>query len=375
VGWHEDMVGEYHFEQHDKLGQAERSLDDLVAEAEAIKDQIKGWVGRLRQMYITRNMIDIEPRYLVGLAAGGFTDLDQDTLTRLRRIAGYIMSQADTHDLITFKKVPDVFKRHRLDKEYHHDGNWRDSEYGHLMVHPVIAPYDVNVVFYPQALRVIQKYASVLGADAGNAERLIKKWDRVKDWYRFKNVDGKSAFALALYDVQQAREQVQYKQLKVNHTDEAYEMFYGQPLEPDVASFCRRLVEPSYFYTSSGPTIVGAHDGYTKEQYHGRVIWTKQTAYVAAGLERQLEASRQNHWSAETTRLMRQALAASAEASLQAFHTLQAFPELYIDVNGPRFYSQQPRPEGIMNTVQLWSAVGARRIMLAYKKVAKHGRH
>jgi hypothetical protein len=374
IGWHENMVGEYHFEEHDQLGQTERSLDELVAEAEAVKNRIKSWMDQLKQLYITRNMIDIEPRYLVGLAAGGFEGVDDKTLRRLRQIAQYIMHQATDNALMTFKKVPEVFRRHRLDKEYCHDGNWRDSENGHLHIHPVIAPYDVNVVFYPQALQVMYDHAKLLQLDKEDIKQLIQKWSRVKDWYRFTNPDGSGAFALALYDVKEQNGQLEYKKMEVNQTDEAYELFYGNPLEKDVVSFCQRLLNPEYFYTDSGPTIVGRHDGFTSAQYHGAVTWTKQTAYVVAGLDRQLGLASRKGWSADTAELIRRAIIETAEASIRAFRTFQAFPELYFDDHGiPKFYSDQPNPEGIMNTVQLWSAVGARRIIKAYLKVTAHG--
>lgn len=373
IGWHENVVGEFEFEKHQEVTDLNASVDALIDQSSRIGAALKDLISQVEELYVIRNMVDIEPRYIIGLEdlkAGQFSDTD---IERIRRVARYILVQADANTLITFKKIPPILRRHKHD-EYSFSGNWRDSKHGFLMVHPVIAPYDVNVVFYPQALRVIQAHAKLLQVDKTKVEALVKKWSKVKDWYRFTNHDGIPGFALALYDVKPAGEGINFKKLEVNHIDEAYDHFYGQPTEEDIINFCRRLRSPNYFYTESGPILVGARDkGYDTTHYHGKVIWTKQTAYVVAGLYKQLKSPSAKRWKASTRKLVTLAIAETALASIKAFLKLGAVPELHYDLRGkPHFYNDQEGAEGPMNMVQLWSAIGARRIIKTYLEVKGH---
>lgn len=367
-GWHEEIIGEYKFEERRTIQKLESQLDELINETEQTREHLKSLIQQAQALYINRNMVDIEPRYMLGLDLVLSGGRRPEILDRLRRVAAYLVGQAKSNSVITFKEIPVMLRRHRNDR-YYQAGNWRDSELAFKRVHPVIAPYDVNVVFYPQALKVMRRHWRLLQLDKSVIDRLVKKWDAVKmkERYRFINPDGEAAYALALYDVRENRGRLRYQQLAVNHTDEAYELFYGSPTEAEVTSLCRRLLSRNYFYTPSGPTVVGAKDGYETWQYHGRVIWTKQTAYLVAGLRRLLDDPQTKGWSEDATRLIKRALKTSAETSFWAWAQLDAIPELHIDDHGrAAFYIDQPHPEGPMNTVQLWSSVGARRIIRAY---------
>ena len=369
-GWHEDIVGEFGVEKVQEAETVTDDLDKLIDRSSQLSQELKTVISQVQQLYVNRTMIDIEPRYLLGLRSLKFADFSIADQEHLRRVAKYVLQQAQTHQLMTFKKVPTMLQR-TADEEFSLAGNWRDSEQAFKMVHPVIAPFDVNVVFYPQALAVLADHAGELGVDAADVARAQHKWARVKDWFRFTNPDGTSAMALALYDVQEEGEKLTYRKLEVNHTDEAYDLFYGAPTQSDLASFCQRLLDPQYFYTSSGPLVVGAGDGYDSAQYHGSVIWTKQTAWIVAGLAAQLAKS---HLSPKIRQPVNRALAQTAQASIQAWQQLGAIPELHYDDSGKaKAYNEQPITEGPSNTVQLWSAVGARRIIQAYNEATKNG--
>lgn len=370
IGWHENIIGEFEFEKRQETRDLSATLDDLVDQSSRIGTALKDLINQIEDMYVIRNMIDIEPRYLVGLENIPTASLGKDDLERIRRVASYIVMQAQTSQLVTFKKLPTLMRRHKHD-EYFAAGNWRDSQRAFKMVHPIIAPYDVNAVFYPKALAVISRMHRLLGVDKNTVDQLIKKWARVKEWYKFTNKDGTSAYALALYDVKTTGSQLEYKKLEVNHLDEAYGLFYGCPAEADVVSFCKRLVDSNYFYTPSGPVVIGKQDGYSTTDYHGEVIWTKQTAFVVAGLAKQLENEK---FSLATKKLIKEAVNKTAQASIEAFLKLGCAPELHYDKNGqPRLYNDQPKAEGPMNKVQLWSAVGARRIIREYVKLQQDG--
>jgi hypothetical protein len=366
AGWHEDVVGEFEYERKQELASLTAEFESLVSSDHPFTPEFHAALRQFDELIITRLMIDIEPHYILGLLLVKFEELDQASRQKLQLVAKFVVEKASEFDLITFNRIAMPFRRTK-DEEYYSAGNWRDSTLAFKRIHPVIAPYDVNAVLYPQALRVIRDHASELGMTEVDLDALIRKWDRTKDWYRITNPDGSTAFALALYDVRQGGGNIVFSQLHVNHIDEAYDLFYGQPLERDVASFAERLVDPNYFFTPSGPTLVGHGDGYDHSQYHGEVIWIKQTAYVVAGLERQLARGIKENWDKSTLTKIEDALWQTACVSLKAFTELGDFPELHYDDNGkPRLYIDQPAPEGQMNLVQLWSAVGARQILRSY---------
>lgn len=362
MGWHENITGELEAEKNLQRSELPTTIEELIDRESRLGRLMQDMVHKVQEMYIIRNMIDIEPHYLLGLQRLDPQTLNRHDQVRLKRAAKFLVTQADEFRLITFKKIPELFRRHRQE-EYYGAGNWRDSERAFKMVHPVIAPYDVNAVFYPQALKVVAKHAKWFGIPPAKLRSLIERWSANRELYRFTNSDGIPAMALALYDVSDEADELSFRRFEVNHTDEAYELFYGDPLEKDLVSFCRRLLDKNYFYTPAGPTIVGAKDGYTTLDYHGRVSWTKQTAFVTGGLSRQLKNPA---FKLDTRDLISETLKKTAEASLKAIEKLGA-TELHYCKNGqPRFYNDQALAEGPMNKVQLWSAVGARRIVHDY---------
>lgn len=370
-GWHEDSVGEYAVRQQDELKSVTNELRELATLNEQIGTYLTPHAKKLAERNITRTMIDIEPRYILGLQRLQWRLLEDNDRERLRGAARYVLDQAEQHSLLTFKPLP-VWKQRFLGGEFGHDGNWRDSIMAFRRVGPVVAPYDVNVVLYPEALRLIVSHADELQVEADRARRLERKWQQTADWFAFTSRKGLPAAALALYGVEKTGDQIHFHQLQVDHLDEAYALFYGRPAVATVESFARRLLDPKYFYTKSGPLLVGAREAvYDTTHYHGKVIWTKQTAFVVAGLQRQL---RRKDLGNTVRQLAHQALVATAEASLNAFRQLGSVPELHYDHRGrPARYNEQMQAEGPSNLVQLWSAVGARRIIRAYNEATTNG--
>ncbi len=314
-GWHEDVIGEA----------AVRFSDEGLE-------------------IIDRRMIDIEPRYLLGL--GKFSQKfirKQENVEKLRSIAKYVVFQARSSELIAFKD-PLV-------------GNWRDSPSAFNGATGQIAPFDVNAVFYPAALEKIVQFRELLHIGDGDLLDLLEKWKNVRHLYTFTDHHGQHGYALCLHGTHPTP-------LRVHHTDEAYLLLYGWPSKEDCVSFAKRLASPDYFYTDSGPNIVGKNQGYSPAQYHGEVIWPKQTALIVAGLRRQLDRGFYEDWNAEELSLLRNALSLTAIRSLWAFVELDSVPELYIDVAGkPERYDSQQLRDGQVSYIQLWSAVGFRRIL------------
>ncbi|HEY6737045.1 MAG TPA: hypothetical protein VI322_05000 [Candidatus Saccharimonadia bacterium] len=375
AGWHEDIIGEYRYEREQEVAGLRSNLGDLVGQGSAHREQFDSVLRQLDELFVTRQMIDIEPHYVLGLRLVEPTDFSNDALVHLRQVGRYLVNMADSHRLITFKQLAAPFRRQRGD-EYYDAGNWRDSTLAFQKIDSVIAPFDVNVVLYPQALRVLRRHYKLLGLKPDQLDHLITKWDGVREHFRFTNADGLPAYALALYGVRDNVTGLHFKRLKVNHLDEAFDLFYGEPSQADVVSFAHRLLSPDYFRTNSGPTLVGHHDGYDHSQYHGDVIWAKQAAFAAEGLARQIARGQAAGWTADTLELLASARHDVADTSWRAFRVMHAIPELHYDDDGrARLYIDQPAPEGQMNTVQLWSAAGAWRLWEATNghKVDKRG--
>lgn len=340
-GWHEDVVGEYKYEH-----------------------KIAG-----RDIY-NRKMIDIEPNYVIGLNHLPETFLaNKENNKKIRKTAKYILNEAKNKDFIAFKKVAKEFQKE--DVQYYPTGNWRDSTWAFKKISQFIAPFDVNCVFYPAALLTIKKFQSELGLKDQKEEidRLIKKWSHKKNAYRFQDKNGKNSYAFAIYEKELKKKKRILEKMQLSHLDEAYLYTYLDGTKEEIKSFCERLLSKEYFYTSSGPTIIAQNNayGYTTQEYHGIVIWTKQTAFCVLGLSRHLKKALSENWPKPLQKLIKKTILIICEDAIKTFSKLKSVPEVHYDDSGePRFFNTQTNTHGIMSKVQLWSAVSARRIIRKY---------
>lgn len=330
-GWHEEIIGQYKTKTEHK--------SDLV----------------------DRKMIDIEPHYILGMSHLSSDFLNRsDIHTKFIAIAQFVIHNAQEQNLISFKRQKET-------DGYYLVGNWRDSEKAFYNQKSPLSPYDVNCVFYPEALRHIKTNANYLQIDPHiNIDELITKWDRNKQKFRLYHADNLIGYSLALHGKKNLP-------MPVAHIDESYDLFYNRPSIEEVDSFARKVIDPDYFYTPAGPILVesDARD-YSTKQYHGKVIWPKQVAFVVAGLGRQLRYAQEHAWPEVVRHNISDAIITTAEASFYAWRTLDSIPELYYfddHKNKARLYTDQKDYEGQMSLVQLWSAVGARRIIREYLNV------
>lgn len=342
-GWHEELIGEYKYE-HEIAG---------------------------KDIY-DRRMIDIEPNYIIGLNYLPETFLAKENNNKkIRKVTKYILDEAKNKDLITFKKIPEKLRKN--EEEYYPFGNWRDSHWAFKKIDPIIAPFDVNCVFYPAALLTIKKFQSKLGLQkrAKEIDRLIKKWTDKKIDYKFinKNKRDRIGYALCLYGTKKKKGGVSFDKMKINNLDEAYLYTYLDGTQKEIRSFCERLLSKEYFYTPSGPMVIAKNNkyGYTTQEYHGLVIWTKQTAFCVLGLSRHLKKALTENWPKDLQKLIKKTLLNICEDTIKTFAELKAVPEVHFDERGtPKFFNEQPEAYYRMSKVQLWSAVGARRIIRKY---------
>jgi len=343
--WHEDVVGEYRYKHH-------LSGKDLF----------------------DRKMIDIEPLVILALQyASPYLWTNREALEKLRRVAEYVVGKARTKVLIAFKKRT---AGHRTpDEPYYLVGNWRDSTWAYKKIHPHIAPFDVNAVLYPQALRELKILSRKFNLRTPDLAKLTKRWNQRAALFGFTNPDKLSAYALAAYNFTQTTGPKFHPQLlKINHLDECYRYALAEGTEAELTSFCKRLNDKAFFFTPSGPLLVAANNGmgYTSQEYHGLVIWTKQVAFTVLGLTRHLERAKARHWSAENRRLLRSTALGLCRTMIRTFAKLNAIPELHYDDHGtPHLFTDQLVVGERMSKVQLWSAMGARRIFREYYKLLK----
>lgn len=332
-GWHEEIIGQY-------------------------KTRVKSFPE-----LVDRKMIDIEPHYILGLTRLSHNFLSrEDVHQKFISIAHFVVLNANEQRLISFKRLPDT-------EGFYFVGNWRDSENAFPNQTSPLSPYDVNCVFYPEALRQIKAQAEYLQqTDLDMLDTLIEKWDRNKERFRLYHDDKTVGYSLALHGKKNLP-------LPIAHIDESFDLFYNRPSIEEVDSFARKVVDPSYFFTPVGPILVDAESSaYTTRQYHGKVIWPKQVAFVVAGLARQYRYGVRNSWPEIVLKHIRTAIIKTSEASFLAWKTLESVPELYYfneQTNTAQLYTQQENYEGQMSLVQLWSAVGARRIIREYLRIIK----
>jgi hypothetical protein len=307
-------------------------------------------------------MIDIEPRYILGVPhlSNQFL-LDSDNRKKLLLVCRYIVENAKKKELITFKMRPGK------GTGYHIVGNWRDSGSAFPSQKQPLAPYDVNCVFYPAALRIIRDFSDYFQIKKrGELEKLILKWEMNKEKFRIFHPNGIVGYSLALHGKK-------YTPMPISHLDESYDLFYGRPSLQYIVSFAKKIIDPAFFYTPCGPLLVASDEGeFNSKMYHGKVIWPKQAAYAVSGLARQYRYGKEQRWPDPVLTQIKKSILVTCEACFRGWTDLGFVPELYIydrRLKKAKLYTDQKYYEGQMSNIQLWSSVGARRIMKEYKEL------
>lgn len=333
-GWHEEVIGEY----RTRLGDSSKLVD--------------------------RKMIDIEPRYILGVPRVSKRFLfDEENHEKLKRVAAYLMQQAEKKSLISFKQI------NPEQEAYYPVGNWRDSANAFPGQKSPLAPYDVNCVFYPQALATIYKYHEYFEVeDLEKLSQLIEKWNRNKVKYRLYHPDDVIGYSLALHGKKNIP-------MPIAHLDESYDLFYNTADLESIVSFAKKIVDPDFFYTPVGPLLVATDEpAFTTKQYHGKVIWPKQVGFAVAGLGRHYRLGEREEWPQPVMETIAGAIMVTCEASFRGWIDMRSIPELYYydrENDRARLYTDQENYEGQMSLIQLWSAVSCRRIIREYQYIKK----
>lgn len=268
-------------------------------------------------------------------------------------------------------------------------GNWRDS--GEGLGHGRV-PYDVNVALVPAALRAAERlYASgALGVvdeeAAARAGELADAWAHAEPYFEVRVAADEARRRVATYAREEgldARDALAAltgpvvfpgvaldaggAPIPVEHSDVGFVMLFTEPDSEWLASVARRVSTPfpAGLLTPVGVLVANpafAEDAelralFTRDHYHGAVVWSWQQAMLLSGVRRQLDR-------ADVSEGARAALVAAERALMNVIDATKATrtSELWsfsVDADGYRVvpFGQRKghRTEG--NAVQLWSTV------------------
>lgn len=210
-------------------------------------------------------------------------------------------------------------------KEGHMAGQWRDSDEG---IGRGRYAYDVNAVFVPAALDAIARFFRSGLLDAflteddralfGRADALAETWrKRAPPLFdvSLSNASARasiSAYAAAAGVPSAPALQaigtggVAFKAISLDgrgrpvaivHTDEAFDLLFGAPDPDRLDSAVRAMMQPfpAGLFTDAGVLVANpafappeVQARFSKNAYHGAVVWSWQQAVLAEGLRRQL---------------------------------------------------------------------------------------
>lgn len=266
-------------------------------------------------------------------------------------------------------------------------GNWRDSDHG---LGGGRYPYDVNGALAPAALQAAARlyWSGLLGeaaAQARQAEQGAKAWETAGSYFRVvvpaplarRRVSAYAtalqldpAAAVAAIDRPVAYHAVALdavgKPVPVMNTDEGFALFFTAPPPEQLAAVARHILHPFPAGLRMAVGLAVANPAYgeestqrsfTRNDYHGTVVWSWQQALMAAGLQRQLARS-------DLPAATRADLAAAERALWAVISRLQAQSagELWswepaAGAEGYAPYGQATGHADESNAAQLWSTV------------------
>jgi hypothetical protein len=198
-------------------------------------------------------------------------------------------------------------------------GQWRDSNQG---LGTGRIAFDVNVALVPAALDgAARLYESpLLGSKADKAKAIrgiAKAWQaaeamfkvevprdaavaRVNEYAAAQGIDGTAAAASITAPIvfHALSLDAAGKPIPVMHTDDGFVLMFGNPSPEYLTQVAGRLTRPFPaglltpigIVVANGAFVTDAkiRDLFSRDAYHGAVVWSWQQALLAAGLERQL---------------------------------------------------------------------------------------
>lgn len=198
-------------------------------------------------------------------------------------------------------------------------GNWRDSSEG--LGHGRV-PYDVNVALVPAALRAAERlYAlDALGRDdeaAARAAELARAWSKAASLFEVEIDAEEARRRVRAYAAEQGIDGAEAVQaitgpvsfpgvaldadgapVPVESSDDGCVMLFTEPDEGWLVAAASRIVAPFPAGLKTPVGVVVANPAYapdpalrglfTRDHYHGTVVWSWQQAMLLSGVRRQL---------------------------------------------------------------------------------------
>ncbi len=198
-------------------------------------------------------------------------------------------------------------------------GDWRDSLEG---LGGGVYAYSVNAVFVPAALEAIETLCGGALSDvceelAGEAQKQLKRWRQAPARFEVKIPEVKAERALATYAEENGLsidgaalddQALSFAALAltktgqpiaVMHNDIALRLLFNLLSPEEVMAICEALLANFPAGLRSGAGIVTANPAFvedatlrltfTRNHYHGAVVWGWQQTLILAGVRRQLE--------------------------------------------------------------------------------------
>lgn len=195
-------------------------------------------------------------------------------------------------------------------------GNWRDSDQG---LGGGRCPWDVNVVLVPAALaaasRLYESWRQPV--PAARALRLERAWSAARGRFQVQLSAELAARRIRRYAATQGLDPApalaslqgplrydalaldhQGRPLEVMHSDHGFELLFARPTPPQLERAARLLLRPFPAGLRSPVGLLVANPAlaadtelqqrFSRDHYHGAVVWSWQQAMLAAGLAHQL---------------------------------------------------------------------------------------
>jgi hypothetical protein len=269
-------------------------------------------------------------------------------------------------------------------------GQWRDSEFAFLK-EPAVAPFDVNVALVPSALAAASeffnsdRYGLHESENGRRAAESLKVWSEKAAGLFQMEVPAAKARILAVKFSRSLKikaPRVDLKQpikyfaiglksngepIPVMNSDEAAYLVFGRPTEQQLNEIADRVLLPFPYGLSSSVGILISNTAfadaktqkfYTRDHYHGLLVWGREQAMFALGLEEQLKRT---ELSAGTHKKLEEAQAAVWDAirKTQAYQSRELWT--WRAKNGRMMhvpYGQTASHHTSANPIQLWSEAG-----------------
>jgi hypothetical protein len=264
-------------------------------------------------------------------------------------------------------------------------GNWRDSNEG---LGGGRVPYDINAALVPAALRAAERLwpMKAFGEDAARAKKagdLAKAWTKAEPLFTVRLDAGEAQKRLAAYTSEEkidtkdtVKAPVSFpalsldakgKPIPIQHTDDGFVLMFTEPSTEWLASAAARIVSPFPVGLRTPVGIVVANPvfvtdpalrkTFTRDHYHGTVVWSWQQAMLLAGVRRQLSRADISPKARHELDKAEGALVAVIEATRpQRTSELWSFST---DAQGYHVvpFGQSAGHHSEANAVQLWSTV------------------